>query len=67
MKLEVGDIFVYECDYHELKNRSKTGIVLDIMGKIHHDIDDVCLTVLFNGKITEEWQSFLLNVSYLDI
>ena len=63
MKLEAGDLFVYLDEYKCRRSKSKVGLVLEIMGRIHHDIDDICLTVFIDGKVTDEWQSFLLKLS----
>ena len=49
-------------DYSYRRGKAKVGLVLEVMGKIHDDIDDVCLTVFVGGKVTEEWQSFLLKL-----
>ena len=62
MKLKIGDLFVYQDDYACRRGKAKVGLVLEVMGKIHEDIDDVCLTVLIGGRVTEEWQSFLLKL-----
>jgi hypothetical protein len=62
MEFSVGDLFVYQDEYECRQGKSKVGLVLEVMGKIHHDIDDVCLTVFIDGKVTEEWQSFLLKL-----
>ena len=62
MKLKIGDLFVYQDDYACRRGKAKVGLVLEVIGRIHHDIDDVCLTVLVGGKVTEEWQSFLLKL-----
>ena len=62
MKLKIGDLFVYQDDYACRRGKAKVGLVLEVMGKIHEDIDDVCLTVLVGGRVTEEWQSFLLKL-----
>ena len=63
MQLEIGDLFVFQDEYECRRGKSQVGLVLEVKGKIHHDIDDICLTVLVGGKITEEWQSFLLKLS----
>ena len=63
MEFESGDLFVYQDEYACRRGESKVGLVLDVMGKIHDDIDDVCLTVYINGKVTEEWTSFLMKLS----
>ena len=62
MKLKIGDLFVYQDDYACRRGKAKVGLVLEVMGKIHEDIEDVCLTVLVGGRVTEEWQSFLLKL-----
>jgi len=62
MNLKPGDLFVYQDEYKCRRNNSKVGLVVEVIGRIHHDIDDVCLTVLVGGKVTEEWQSFLLKL-----
>lgn len=62
MKFESGDLFVYQDEYDCRRGEAKVGLVLDIMGKIHDDIDDICLSVYIGGKVTEEWQSFLLKL-----
>ena len=62
MQLKTGDLFVYQDEYDHRRGKSKVGLVLNVMGKIHDDIDDICLTVFIGGKVTEEWQSFLLKL-----
>ena len=62
MKLKTGDLFVYQDDYASRRGSATVGLVLKVMGKIHDDIDDICLTVFVGGKVTEEWQSFLLKL-----
>ena len=62
MKLKTGDLFVYQDDYACRRGKAKVGLVLEVIGKIHDDIDDVCLTVFIGGKVSEEWQSFLLKL-----
>jgi len=62
MNLSAGDLFVYQDDFACRRGNAKVGLVLEVIGKIHHDIDDICLTVYINGKITEEWESFLLKL-----
>ena len=63
MDFEAGDLFAYQDDYACRRGKAKFGLVLNVMGKIHDDIDDICLTVYVNGKVTEEWTSFLLKLS----
>ena len=62
MKLKKGDLFVFQDDYACRRGKAQVGLVLEVKGKIHYDIDDVCLTVLIAGQVTEEWQSFLLKL-----
>ena len=62
MQLKSGDLFVFQDEYECRRGKAQVGLVLEVKGKIHHDIDDVCLTVLVGGQITEEWQSFLLKL-----
>ena len=62
MKLKIGDLFAYQDDYACRRGKAKVGLVLEVIGKIHDDIDDVCLTVFIGGKVSEEWQSFLLKL-----
>ncbi len=63
MELKSGDLFVFQDEYECRRSKAQVGLVLKVKGKIHHDIDDICLTVLVGGKITEEWQAFLLKLS----
>jgi len=65
MQFEIGDLFAYQDEYYCRRGSSRYGLVLDIMGRIHHDIDDVCLTVMIGGKVTEEWSSFLVKLQCL--
>jgi hypothetical protein len=62
MKLKTGDLFVYQDDYACRRGNATVGLVLAVIGKIHDDIDDICLTVFIGGKVSEEWQSFLLKL-----
>jgi hypothetical protein len=62
MQLKAGDLFVFQDEYECRRGNSRVGLVLEVKGKIHHDIDDICLTVLIGGQVTEEWQSFLLKL-----
>ena len=62
MQLKTGDLFVYQDEYDCRRGKAKVGLVLEVKGKIHDDIDDICLSVLIGGKVTEEWQSFLLKL-----
>ncbi len=62
MNLSAGDLFVYQHEYESRRGSARVGLVLDVMGRIHHDINDVCLTVLIGGKVVDEWQSFLLKL-----
>ena len=62
IQLKSGDLFVFQDEYECRRGKAKVGLVLEVKGKIHHDIDDVCLTVLIGGQVTEEWQSFLLKL-----
>lgn len=64
MKFESGDLFAYQDDYASRRGKAKVGLVLGVMGKIHHDIDDICLSVYVDGKVTEEWTSFLVKLSW---
>ena len=63
MQLKTGDLFAYQDEYSCRRGKSQVGLVLEVKGKIYDDIDDICLTVLIGGKVTEEWQSFLLKLS----
>jgi hypothetical protein len=65
MRFEVGDLFAYQDEYYFRRGLARYGLVLNIMGRIHHDIDDVCLTVMVGGKVTEEWASFLVKLQCL--
>ena len=62
MNLEAGDLFMYQHEYESRRGSARIGLVIDVMGRIHHDIDDVCLLVLIGGKVVDEWQSFLLKL-----
>ena len=62
MQLKSGDLFVFQDEYDCRRGKAQVGLVLEVKGKIHHDIDDICLTVLIGCQITEEWQSFLLKL-----
>ena len=62
MQFKSGDLFVFQDEYECRRGKAKVGLVLAVKGRIHHDIDDVCLTVLIGGQVTEEWQSFLLKL-----
>jgi len=61
----VGDLFAYQDEYTSRRSLAQLGIVINVMGKIHHDIDDVCLTVMIGGKVTEEWASFLVKLQQI--
>ena len=63
MEFKSGDLFVYQDEYAFRRGKSKVGLVLDVMGKIHDDIDDICLTVFIGGQVTEEWTSFLMKLA----
>ena len=63
MCFEPGDLFSYIDEYSCRRGKSSAGIVLNVLGRIHEDIDDVCLTVFIGGKITEEWSSFLVKLN----
>ena len=65
MKFESGDLFVYQDDYACRRGKAKVGLVLNVMGQIHDDIDDICLKVVISGKISEEWASFLVKLQCL--
>ena len=65
MQFETGDLFTYQDEYYFRRGSSRFGLVLDVKGKIHHDIDDICLTVIVGGKVTEEWASFLVKLQCL--
>ena len=64
MEFESGDLFIYQDDYSYRRGEAKVGLVLDVMGKIHDDIDDICLSVYVGGKVTEEWSSFLMKLTH---
>jgi hypothetical protein len=63
INLKAGDLFAYQDEYEYRRNNSKAGLVIEVIGRIHHDIDDVCLTVLIDGKMIEAWQSFLIKLN----
>ena len=65
MVFEVGDLFAYQDDYACRRGKAKFGLVLDVMGQIHNDIEDICLTVMVGGEVTEEWSSFLVKLQCL--
>ena len=65
MYFEVGDLFAYQDEYAFRRGKAKFGLVLDVMGQIHDDIDDICLIVMVGGAITEEWSSFLVKLQCL--
>lgn len=65
MVFEVGDLFAYQDDYACRRGKAKFGLVLDVMGQIHDDIEDICLTVMVGGEVTEEWSSFLVKLQCL--
>lgn len=65
MDFKEGDLFAYQDDYACRRGNAKVGLVLAVMGKIHDDIDDICLTVIIDGKVTEEWTSFLVKLQCL--
>ena len=65
MKLKTGDLFAYQDDYACRRGSAKVGLVLKVIGRIYHDIDDICLIVVIGGKVTEEWASFLVKLQCL--
>ena len=65
MDFKVGDLFAYQDDYACRRGEAKVGLVLDVMGQIHDDIEDICLTVMIGGTVTEEWSSFLVKLQCL--
>ena len=65
MNFSTGDLFAYQDEYECRRGLAQFGLVLDVMGKIHHDIDDICLTVYVGGQVTEEWSSFLVKLQCL--
>ena len=65
MQFEIGDLFAYQDDYACRRGEAKVGLVLSVMGQIHDDIDDICLTVMVGGQVTEEWSSFLVKLQRL--
>lgn len=65
MVFKVGDLFAYQDDYACRRGKAKFGLVLDVMGQIHDDIEDICLTVMVGGEVTEEWSSFLVKLQCL--
>ena len=65
MEFIPGDLFAYQDEYQCRRGLSKLGLVLNVMGKIHDDIDDICLSVYVGGKVTEEWSSFLVKLQCL--
>ena len=62
MNFKSGDLFAYQDDYTFRRGSAKIGLVIEVIGKIHHDIDDICLTVIIGGKVSEEWASFLVKL-----
>ena len=65
MYFKAGDLFAYQDDYACRRGGAKVGLVLDVIGQIHDDIDDICLTVMVGGEVTEEWSSFLVKLQCL--